>query len=127
MKKWRYSKIFKPVTCTGYLVKCKKFDTSIQVNPEDNTFTVVHDNGDVCEGLKDIKLDRTYYRMKQERFRGMYVGTRIVITEAEVTRSIDKYGVQHYTKYAKNAVECAIVYYAPNRKHLVPLDCIEEE
>lgn len=126
MKKWKYSNEFKPISCKGYLVKIKKFDTRVIVNPENNTFTHISKNG-VRENLKEIAEDRTYFRTKEDNFKGMYVGTKCVVVSAQLSRTIDNSGWQTYRKEPQHIVKCAIVYFAPNRKHLVPLDMIEEE
>lgn len=80
-------------------------------------------------------VEKTYYEYVKKEFRGVVVGSKELLIEAflcaEFTDSYDT-GMgtmpsrEWVSKNPKKVVECAIVYYANNKKHLVPINDVEE-
>lgn len=66
------------------------------------------------------------YKTVEKRFSGVFVGTTMLCTELECTYDEPPYGRSGYYCRKSNPQEFAVVYYAANKKRLVPLDSIEE-
>ena len=66
------------------------------------------------------------YKAVEKRFSGVFVGTTTLSTELECFYEEPPYGRCGFIFRKSNPQEFAIVYYAANKKRLVPLDSIEE-
>lgn len=88
----------------------------------------------ICEDIPEENYDgslnflKTYYQEKKQRFSGVVVGFKDVVINGflYVDTSSDYRGCE-YTyigKQPKDIERCAIVYYANNMKHLVPIRLI---
>ena len=85
---------------------------------------------------KDIDCaEKTYYKHVEQNFSGVIVGYKDlvivgyldVIYQDECDVGVGVIPEAYYVaKRAKDVVKCAIVYYADNKKHFVPLDDIVE-
>ncbi len=66
------------------------------------------------------------YKTVEKRFSGIFVGTTTLSTELECSYEEPPYGRSGYRFRKSKPQEFAIVYYAGNKKRLVPLDSIQE-
>lgn len=133
-------KLFEKVNCTGFY-KPFKDGKWLQLNEEDHTADSMDMNivGPENDGTveKDVEyIEKTYYKHVDKKFSGVIVGYKDVVIvgylEAVYQEEIDvgvgvipeKFCVY---KNPKETVKCAVVYYANNMKHYVPLEDILEE
>lgn len=138
--------IFKKVKCNGFLkpvndgrfiavdqsaLSASYMDTNkVEVEFNENTLeTSLINDGTVgqceCEGIKEFL--KTYMQPVKQEFSGVVVGIKNIIVNAWLCANVFySYGKEYVGVYKEpNEVkECAIVYYANNRKHYVPLECI---
>lgn len=112
--------LFQEVKCGGFIAKIRNIHNSIEFDEATNTYTV-REGKTVKEGLTEASIIRNYYDVRETAFTGVYVGTKPVVIQAKVESWIDNSGVTHYCKHPLKVEDCGIVYFAPNRKHLVPL------
>ena len=70
-----------------------------------------------CERFKTVEAD----------FSGIFVGTTVLCTQLNAEYIDDLYARPGYRTYCDHPERFAVVYYASNRKRLVPLDRIREE
>ncbi len=125
--------LFKTVKCNGFLkpVHDGKFihvdNDTLDAYYEDNNTEKVGEC--LCDG--SLEYLKTYMQLTQRNFKGVVVGIKNVVVSAWlVADTYSHYNGREYikvTKEPKEVKECAIVYYANNRKHYVPLECIESE
>lgn len=126
--------LFKKVSCTGFLKKA-----------HDGKFIYLDKDSlkaDLCSSYDttiehDIdSAEKTYYEYVNKKFKGVIVGFidivvkgyLDVIYEDEVDVGVGVIPEKFYVaKRPKETIKCAIVYYANNKKHIVPLEDIEEE
>lgn len=66
------------------------------------------------------------FKTVSKRFTGIFVGITTLSTELECIYDEPSYGKEGFYFRKSNPQTFAIVYYADNRKRLVPLDSIEE-
>lgn len=113
--------LFQQVRCAGFIAKERHFRNPVNYDEQTRTFTVTQ--GSVTKrGLSEASVTRTYYSLREAPFTGVYVGTKTVIVKADIDVSVDADGINHYYKRPTKVVNCGIVYFASNRKHLVPLE-----
>lgn len=112
--------LFQQVRCGGFIAKIRNSHNSVEFDEATNTFTL-RQGRTVKEGLTEASVVRDYYSFRDNVFTGIYVGTKQVVTQAKLECWIDNEGAAHYCKHPLKVEDCAIVYFAPNRKHLVPL------
>lgn len=131
--------LFDKVKCNGFY---KKFNDGKWLRLDRKTLTAdAMDNNLVSMGNdgtveKDVEyIEKTYFKHVDKNFIGVIVGYRDVIVkgclDAEYQEECDV-GVGvipeafYVSKRAKETVKCAVVYYANNMKHYVPLEDILE-
>lgn len=131
--------LFKRVKCSGYL-KPVKDGRYIAVDQQELTASYVDTNtitteviGEECECDGSYEFLKTYMQPVQRACEGVVVGIKNVVVSAWLVAEIfysDGYScARDYVKVSaepKEQKECAIVYYANNRKHYVPLELIVE-
>lgn len=125
--------LFDKVECTGYLTRrppqwqlvirdAENFKghwhkTTWKDGKYHNEYIAVHS--------EDEFVTNTFYEEKIQRFDGVVIGFRDVVTEARLYAVTDDYpdGSQKAGCYkeATKREPCAIVAYGDNRKHIVPL------
>lgn len=128
-------KLFDKCKCKGFY---KKVHDGIYIQLDSNNLTADLMNPNVQGGLveEDIECaEKRYYEHKQSNFSGVIVGfiSLVVVGYLDVIYDCgvdvgfgtmpDKY---YISKRPKEIVKCAIVYYANNLKHFVPIDDIVE-
>ena len=83
----------------------------------------------VSECCGDLDFLKTYYEIKEKPFDGFLVGFKKVVATGYLVADTgyDFRSCEHLTihKEPKDIYECAIVYFADNRKRLVPLEKIK--
>jgi len=97
-------------------------------------------DGGWFQGLPDEKFPdcnfegdsilKTYYKIQNKKFSGIYVGEKDVVLTGLLVADTD---YQNYTgeeychvyKQAENTVRCAIIYFAKNQKRFVPMNELE--
>lgn len=130
--------LFQMVKCGGFYKKAHD-GICIMLNKDDLTADAINTNlwDTEDEGIIEHDCDRVekkYYEFVKANCKGVVVG----IVDLIVTGYLDVIyqdacdvgeGVIpekfYVTKTAKDTVKCAVVYYANNMKHNVPLSCIE--
>lgn len=66
------------------------------------------------------------FKTIEKKFDGIYVGTTRLATKLSATYETPPYG-NDYIRFESECVKpFAVVYYANNRKRLVPIDCVKE-
>ena len=78
------------------------------------------------EGCQSVEK----FRIINTTFYGVYVGTTSLCTVLTAEYGATRYGFElneGFFAYSKKPRKFAVVYYANNKKRLVPLDMIEEE
>lgn len=128
-------KLFGKCKCKGFY---KKSHDGIYIQLDDKNLTADLMNSNNKDELveKDIECaEKRYYEHKDGNFSGVIVGfVGLVITgyldviydcgvDTGFGTTLDKY---YISKRPKEIVKCAIVYYANNLKHYVPIDDIVE-
>lgn len=113
--------LFQQVKCAGFIVKERHFPNGIWLDAETNTLSL--SQGTVNKrGLSDASINRTYYTSREVPFTGVYVGSKPVVVQAKIEMGVNSDGSLHRCKTPTKVIDCGIVYFAPNRKHLVPLE-----
>lgn len=127
--------LFDKVRCTGYY---KKAHDGVWVHLDKDNFTAYAMNSHNDEATEaDVDcVEKSYYEHIKSNFRGVIVGFKDLIVKGyldvnyqdAVDIGIGSIPEKFYVeKRAKEVVRCAVVYYANNRKHFVPLYDIMEE
>lgn len=135
--------LFKPVICDGFL---KPVHDGIYVYLDKTTMTAYAMNSNLIDDNNDGTVEsdidcteKTYYEYVQRKFNGIVVGIKDIITQGYLDVNYEDYDSGYYpyddyhadryyqerffvSKRPKTTVKCAIVYYANNKKHLVPYD-----
>lgn len=71
----------------------------------------------------DVTIDK--FKTIEKEFDGIYVGTTRLATKLSATYEEPPYG-NDYIRFESECVKpFAVVYYANNRKRLVPIDCLK--
>lgn len=135
---------FKKVKCSSFLTKVKD-GRYIELSHDENGNI---DSAWYVFGCKDGKaiqkevpeseyvegeggITKTYYREVKKKFNGVVVGYKdiymngLIYLDTELDYKYSEHVV--IKKYKFNLVRCAIVYYADNLKHYVPINSITEE
>ena len=125
-------KLFDKVRCKGFYAK---FNDGKCIFLDTNNLSADFMCGEDIIEDDDERIEKTYFRHKEMNFSGIIVGfTDLTISawlEAVWQDAVDvgigvipeKYFVH---KTVKDRVKCAVVYYANNKKHYVPLNDIVE-
>jgi len=123
--------LFKNVNCNGYLKRIydgryiEKIDGECFYMVENEKFEIE------CEQCGELEFLKTYYKVTEKNFKGVVVGIKAIVMTGYlvVDTDYDYYDreVVKISKQAKDTCICAIVYFANNRKRLVPLENIESE
>ena len=131
-------KLFDKVKCKGFYSKVHD-GTYIFLDTQNLKAAHMNSNAINTDCLVEEDVDRVekiYYKHVNQNFCGVIVGfTNLVVTgyldviyndAADVRVGIipEQFFVR---KNPKRVVKCAIVYYANNKKHYVPLEDIEKE
>lgn len=133
-------KLFDKVKCKGFY---KKVSDGIWVHLDKSTLTAYAMNTNLVDtdndGTMEADIDcveKTYYEHRKGNFTGVIVGFKDLVVkgyldviyqdECDVGIGVipEKFYVE---KRAKEVVKCAIVYYADNKKHFVPIEDITKE
>lgn len=127
-------KVFDRVKCKGFY---KKVWDGIWIGLDKNNLTASKMNSNLCgDAIEEDDVDcveKTYYEHVNRNFSGVIVGFKDlvvkgyldVILQDEVDVGVGVIPQKFYVdKRPKDIVKCAIVYYADNKKHFVPLDDI---
>lgn len=124
-------KLFDKVRCKGFYAKFH--DGRYILLDEQNLMDDLMCSGNVIEEDVDDRIEKTYFRHRKMNFKGVVVGFVDLVISAWLDVGYDDavdvgIGVipeKYYVKKTpKETVKCAIVYYANNKKHYVPLDDI---
>jgi hypothetical protein len=119
--------LFEKYRTTGFL---KKAHDGVYVVPKDNeTAVCVRKTGE--EELRmPCSVDKTYYEYVKSEGTGVVVGFKDVVIngyiDVDFLEEFSRGSELHFDfqSRSKETVKCAIVYYANNKKHLVPLEDI---
>lgn len=124
-------KLFDKVNCEGYYKKAKDGKYIILCD-EFCKGDAYNSSGELLE--EDVEqLEKTYYEYKEQKFTGVIVGfvDLVIVGYLEVIyQDVIDVGVGvipeklYIQKVPKEIAKCAIVYYANNKKHYVPIDKI---
>lgn len=129
--------LFKKVSCTGFLKKAwdGRFITldkdSLTANLCDSSLT-----GDAVIEHDIDRAEKTYYEYVNKKCKGIVVGFIDIVVKGYldvIYQDAVDVGVGvipekfYVCKEPKDIERCAIVYYANNKKHLVPIRMIEKE
>ena len=131
--------LFDRVKCKGFY-KPFKDGRWLYLNKEtltadsmDNNLIDASNDGTV---EKDVEyIEKTYFKHVDKNFNGVIVGYKDIVTEGyldavyqeECDVGIGVIPERFYvSKRAKETVKCAVVYYANNMKHYVPLEDVLE-
>ncbi|MHC1722518.1 MAG: hypothetical protein AB9836_04850 [Aminipila sp.] len=125
--------LFSKVHCPGYLKKVYdgRFIEVIKGDVDEALYTDTNnlDFDLPCECDGSLEFLKTYYEEKAKSFSGFVVGFKdVIVTGYLVAETNYNYIGQGYLKVSKapkRTEKCAIVYFASNRKRLVPLSMIE--
>lgn len=132
-------KLFQKVKCKGFY---KKVKDGIWVHLDKTTCTAYAMNSNLVDidndGTMEADIDcveKTYYEHKEANFNGVIVGFKDLVVKGYLDVNYQDpvdvgVGVMpekfYVEKRPKEVVKCAIVYYANNMKHYVPLDDIND-
>lgn len=132
-------KLFDKVKCKGFY---KKFNDgrwlyldkkTLTADAMDNNLTDWKNDGTVEKNVEYI--EKTYYQHVDKHFCGVIVGYKDIIVTGYLDAIYEEgcdvgIGVTpeafYVSKRTKDIVKCAVVYYANNMKHYVPLEDILE-
>ncbi len=123
--------LLKKVSCDGFLAKVK--DGRFMSYDENHVPYACCSDGSSQESEE---VDKTYYQFKESHFSGVIVGFKDVVVQGKICACYDDaidVGVgtiperYYFEKVPVEIKKCAIVYYANNLKHLVPIECLKEE
>ena len=125
--------LFDRVECNGYL-KRKTPQWNLVISDAVNFDGYFHSSGwinekyhneDIAVNFEDEYVTNTYYEEKEQRFGGVVIGFKDVVTEARLYAITDDYPDESQRagcyKEASRIEPCAVVAYANNKKHIVPL------
>lgn len=130
--------LFQKAKCRGYLKKvhdgrfiamdsagnCTYVDNSITENGEPWSCPVPEEDYDGSEHFL-----KTYYQYKEQNFSGVVTGIKDVIITAYLTidTNYDYRGCEYVAiqRVPDNVLTCAVVFYANNLSHLVPVEKLE--
>lgn len=134
--------LFKKVKCKGFY---KKVHDGIYIELDKNTLTATAINTNLIDvdgnnyGImeEDVhRVEKTYYEYVEKRFSGVVVGFVDLVVKGYLDVIYQEpcdVGVGiipekfYVAKTTKEVVKCAIVYYANNKKHYVPVEDITED
>lgn len=129
-------KIGDKVHCTAYVERTGQGISVIDLTSFERIDNDLPSEKMVCylENDKVIKIpfheftDATINKFKtiEKEFDGIYVGTTRLATKLTATYETPPYGHDYVRFESECYKEFAVVYYANNRKRLVPIDCLEE-
>ena len=133
------TRLFDKVRCNGFY-KPHKDGIYIYLDKENLRADLVNvnlwDNGKGGTVESDIEqAEKTYYKHVSQNFSGVIVGFKDlvivgyldVIYDDPIHTGLGTIPEKYYiAKIAKDVAKCAIVYYADNKKHYVPLEDIVE-
>jgi hypothetical protein len=114
--------LFEKYRTTGFL---KKAHDGVYVVPKDSeTAVCVRKTGE--EELEmPCSVDKTYYEHVKSEGTGVVVGFKDVAINGYIDVDYSEgFSTFDFQSRSKETVKCAIVYYANNKKHLVPLEDI---
>lgn len=130
-------KLFDKVKCKGFYSKV--YDgTYIFLDKENLKAAHMNSNATETNCIVEEEVDRvekTYYKYVSKNFSGLIVGFKDLIVKGyldviyhdAVDVGIGVLPEQFFVdKTAKDIVKCAVVYYANNKKHYVPLEDIKK-
>lgn len=131
--------LFDRVKCKGFY---KKVHDGIWILLNTEYLTACAMNSNLVDDLNDgtveenvEQVEKTYYEHKEGSFSGVIVGFKDLVVKGYLDVIYqDAIGVGigtipekfYVEKNPKEVVKCAVVYYANNMKHYVPLDDIEQ-
>lgn len=125
-------KLFDKVKCHGFLQKAKD-GIMISHAPNSDSWIAITVDGEEIKDLSSCEgdyVEKTYFKIKKRNFSGVIVGFKDVVTKGIIGTDWDDnpYCEHGYCfKQATETIKCAVVYYANNKKHIVPIDLIELE
>lgn len=129
--------LFDKIRCKGFYkpvhdgVWIELDNDSLKANKCNSSLT-----GDAVEEYNVDCVEKTYYEHVQSNFSGVIVGFKNLVIkgyldvnyEDECDVGVDVIPEKFYvSKRPKETVKCAIVYYANNMKHYVPIEDIEKK
>lgn len=127
------TKLFDKVKCKGFY-KPHRDGLYIELDKENLTATLKTSAFNVVE--EDVEeAEKTYFKHVPQNFSGVVVGYKDlvivgyldVLYDDAIDTGIGTIPEKYYiAKRPKDVVKCAIVYYADNKKHYVPLEDIVE-
>lgn len=71
----------------------------------------------------DVTIDK--FKTIEKEFDGIYVGTTRLTTKLSATHEQPPFGNDYIRFYSECVKPFSVVYYANNRKRLVPIDCVK--
>lgn len=127
--------LFQKVKCKGFLKKVWD-GRFIETHPNEGyTYDCEYrdsNNPDLkieCEYCGDFDFLKTYYEHKEKEFFGFVVGYKEIVATGYLTvdTDYDFMGREHTRlgKQPKDVCQCAIVYYANNKKRFVSIEDIK--
>lgn len=129
--------LFQKVKCNGYLKKVSdgRFIETCKSEGKTLDCTYVDTNNpdlDIeCQYCGDLDFLKKYYERKEKKFSGIVVGFKDVVIDGYLTvETCETWSGSECTKLGKlpkTVQNCAVVYYASNRRRYVPLNNIEQE
>ena len=117
------------VHCTRYIHKTGNHYKIIQAeNNINNTETALYLESGAKEPVEFESLhDCERIGFVNKQFDGVYVGTTTVFRRLECSYEEPQYGKAGYRFEKYDPFQVAIVYYAQNRKRMVPLDSLQKK
>ncbi len=115
------------VRCTRYISKSgNRYEIVPAEKTINNTETALYYERGVKEpvGVEDFH-DCERVRFVDKQFDGVYVGTTTICRRLQCSYEEPEYGRDGYYLEKYDPITAAIVYYAQNKKRLVPLDSIQ--
>ncbi len=116
------------VRCTGYIKRSgNHFEVLDGKDTESGFPSCVYWSAGATEGtdVEDYHIcDR--FVVKKATFSGVYVGTTTMCVKLNAEYEDGPYAAPHFRTYSDTPEKFAVVYYADNKRRLVPLDMIEE-
>lgn len=117
------------VRCSGYIRPSHNhYEIIPQEHTEDGATYCSYWADGASEGVEveDFHMcDR--FRTIDADFSGIFVGATTLCTRLNAEYVDDPYGRNHFRTYCDRPEKFAVVYYASNRKWLVPFDRIKED
>jgi hypothetical protein len=129
-------KIGTKVHCTRYVDRRRNGFSVIDCSPFNDVFdedypkTVIYYDTEKQETVYIPYREFDYatidkFKTIEKEFEGIYVGTTRLSTKLTATYE-EWYGVGSISFRSEDIKKFAIIYYANNRKRLVPIDCLKE-